>query len=120
MSKKGPLSTKSYVFALDIIKLYKGLIKDKKEFVLSKQLLRSDTSIGAQIREAEHAQSNPDFLHKINIALKEANECAYLIDLLYDSKYISELEHKKALSLCNELIRMLVATVKTLKSKRQS
>ena len=83
------VATKSYAFALRIIKLYKFLISEKKEFVLSKQVLRSGTSVGALIKEAEHAQSKKDFINKMNIALKEANETEYWLMLLKDSEYIS-------------------------------
>ena len=86
---KNIVANKSYAFALRIIKLYKYLLSDKKEFVLSKQILRSGTSIGANVKEAEHAQSKKDFTHKMNIALKEANETEYWLMLLKDSEYIS-------------------------------
>lgn len=106
---------KSYAFALRIIKLYKYLIKSQKEYVLSKQVLRSGTSIGALIKEAEHAQSKADFIHKMNIALKEANETEYWLMLLKDSDYIDE---KSFLSLDTdsaELIKLLASIVKTSK-----
>ena len=76
------LKDKSYIFAIEIVKLSQLLVKDKKEFVLSKQLLRSGTAVGALIREAEFAQSKPDFIHKMSISLKEANETIYWLDLL--------------------------------------
>lgn len=108
---------KSYTFALDIINLYKFLANEKREFVLSKQFLRSGTAIGALIKEAEHAQSRADFLHKMNIALKEANETEYWLMLLKDSFFIPEVKfvplHKK----CSELIKLLASTVKTLKNR---
>lgn len=84
--------SKSYAFALRVIKLYKYLVNDKKEYFLSKQLLRSGTSIGALIREGEHAQSRAYFLNKMNIALKEANETQYWVELLRDSDYLSTVE----------------------------
>jgi len=77
MKKENVVMNKSYAFALRVIKLYKYLIAEKKEYVLSKQLLRSGTSIGALLKEGEHAQSKADFLNKMNIALKEANETEY-------------------------------------------
>ena len=80
---------KAYTFALRIIKAYKYLSENKREFVLSKQLLRSGTAIGALCREAEHAQSKADFLNKMNVALKEANETEYWLMLLNDSEYIN-------------------------------
>ena len=79
---------KSYGFALRMIKAYKYLSVSQREFVLSKQMLRSGTAIGALIREAEYAQSKADFVHKLSIALKEANETAYWISLLKDSEYM--------------------------------
>lgn len=88
------LRTKSFDFALRIIKLFQYLSEDKKEYVLSKQLLRSGTSIGANIRESEHAQSRADFIHKLSISLKEANETDYWIELLFKSGYLEEKEYK--------------------------
>lgn len=84
------MAPKSYAFALKIIKLYKFLIGEKKEYVLLKNILRSGTAIGALIKEAEHAQSRADFIHKVNIALKEAKETAYWLMLLKDSEYIDD------------------------------
>ena len=95
--------------------MYKVLISEKKEFVLSKQLLRSGTSIGALIKEAEHAQSKPDFLNKMNIALKEANETSYWLMLLKDSEYILENEFETIKQECEELIRLLASIVKSTK-----
>lgn len=109
------VSTKSYAFALNIISLYKYLAFEKKEFVLSKQLLRSGTAIGALIREAEHAQSKRDFLNKMNIALKEANETEYWIDLLKDSGYISIEEYNNISQRIKELLKLLISIVKTTK-----
>ncbi|SDH90556.1 four helix bundle protein [Winogradskyella thalassocola] len=83
------LRNKSCDFALNIVELYKTLASDKREFILSKQLMRSGTSIGANIREAEFAQSSKDFIHKMSIALKEANETDYWLSILKDSNYIS-------------------------------
>ena len=106
---------KSYSFALEIIKLYKFLVNDQKEYVLSKQLLRSGTAIGALINEAEHAQSKADFIHKMNISLKEANETEYWIMLLKDSQYISEKQFEKIIEPSKELIRLLISIVKSSK-----
>lgn len=95
------------------MRLNQFLIKDYKEYVLSKQILRSGTAIGALIREAEYGQSKADFRHKMSIALKEASETEYWLNLLKDTDYINE---KMFLSLsndCIELIKLLVATVKT-------
>ena len=111
------VAPKSYRFALRCIELYKFLTVDKKEFILSKQLLRSGTAIGALIKEAEHAQSKADFLNKMNIALKEANETEYWLMLLKDSRYLSEKEFDSIHKDCDELIRLLVSIVKTTKEK---
>jgi four helix bundle protein len=112
---ESPLRNKSYAFALRIIKLYKYLVSENKEYVLSKQLLRSGTAIGALISEAKFGQSKPDFISKMNIALKEANETDYWLSLLKDSDYIDEKQYKSVQKDVNELISMLVSTVKTLK-----
>jgi four helix bundle protein len=88
--KKNIVKEKSFDFALRIVNLYKYLCKEHQEFVLSKQLLRSGTAIGALIREAEHAESKADFIHKMAIAQKEANESEYWIELLFKSNYLNE------------------------------
>jgi four helix bundle protein len=111
------LRDKSYSFAILIIKTYKSISLNKKEFTLSKQLLRSGTSIGANIREAEFAQSNKDFISKMSIALKESNETDYWLSLLKDTEYISEEEFNSLVLLNKELIKMLVSTINTMKSK---
>ena len=110
---KSILKEKSYEFALAIVKLTQMLQNDKKEFVLSKQLLRSGTSVGALIREAEYGQSKMDFIHKLSIALKESNETEYWLSLLGDSGYLGENEIQTFKNGCNEITAMLVASVKT-------
>jgi len=114
-NRENPLIKKSYDFALDIVLLYKFLAEKRKEFVLSKQLLRSGTSVGANIREAVDGQSKADFLSKMNISLKEARESLYWIDLLADSNYIDPEQKQKIYKKCEELIRILVSIVKTTK-----
>lgn len=109
------LKTKSYAFAIMIINSYKKLSKEKKEFVLSKQLLRSGTAVGALIAEANQAESKADFLHKMNIALKEANETAYWLSLLFDTNYFPVEEYKLLKNHCEEILKMLISTVKTTK-----
>ena len=89
MEKKNIVKEKSFLFAIEIVGLYK-VLAERKEFVLSRQMLRSGTSIGANIREAEQAQSKADFIHKLSISLKEANETEYWLDLLFETQYISE------------------------------
>jgi len=106
---------KSYAFALRIIKLYKYLVAEQKEYVLSKQILRSGTSVGALIKEAEHAQSKADFINKMNIALKEANETEYWLMLLRDSEYISTKSFDSIYPDSVELIKLLASIVKSSK-----
>ncbi len=106
-SKENVLKTKSYAFALRVIKLYKHLSESKKEFVLSKQVLRSGTSIGANVAEANQAQSKADFIHKLAIALKESFETDYWLNLLRDSEYISGKQANSLLEDCNELQKLL-------------
>jgi len=105
---------KSYDFALEIIKISRAIQKDN-EFVLSKQLLRSGTSIGALIREAEYAQSKSDFINKLSIALKEANETVYWIDLINDSDLYPKEKMLVLKECCQEIIRLLISSIKTLK-----
>jgi len=114
--KDSILKDKSYNFAIRIVKLSQYLRNEKREFVLSKQILRSGTSIGALIREAEFGQSRADFASKMSIALKEANETDYWISLLKDTGYIKLNESESMQSDCKELIAMLVSTVKKVKS----
>jgi four helix bundle protein len=111
--KENIVMDKAYAFALRIIKAYKFLSKEQREFVLSKQLLRSGTAIGALIKESEHAQSKADFINKMNIALKEANETEYWLMLLHDSDYIDEKTFTSIISDCTELIRLLISIVKS-------
>ncbi len=111
------LCEKSKTFALRVIKLNRYLCSEKKEFVLSNQLLRSGTSIGANIREGTRVQSDADFYQKLTIALKEADESAYWLELLYESEYISKVQFESVYKDCDELIKMLVAITKTQKRK---
>ena len=113
--KGNPLKDKSYQFAIRVVKLSQFLQKDKKEFVLSKQVLRSGTAVGALIREAEFGQSKADFTNKMSIVLKEANETEYWFSLLMDTEF-SEDQFMSLQSDCKELIAMLVSTVKTSKT----
>ena len=109
------LKSKSYNFSVRIVRLSQLLQNEKKEFVLSKQILRSGTSVGALIREAEFGQSRSDFSHKMNIALKEANETEYWLCLLKDTAYLEKNIFESMQSDCKELIAMLVSTVKKTK-----
>ncbi len=111
------MKEKSYKFALRIVKLYKFLADENKEYVLSKQCLRSGTSIGANITEGNQAQSTADFIHKLSISLKEAFETEYWLCLLRDAEFISEKQAQSLITDFNELQKMLTASIKTSKSK---
>jgi len=113
--RKNPLGEKSFAFALRAIETQKVLISKNKEFIMSRQMARSATAVGAMIRESEYASSRADFTHKLTIALKEANETEYWLDLLLATGYISLENHNDLQAKCKELIRMLVASIKTAK-----
>jgi four helix bundle protein len=115
---KGPIYEKSFAFALRIVKLYKYLCEEKREYVLSKQLLRSGTAVGALVREAEHAESRADFIHKMAIALKEANETQYWLQILHQSDYINLQGYESINPDSEEIIRLLVKIIKTAKSRK--
>ena len=110
---KSIIFEKSKSFAVRIVRLYKYLCLNKREYVLSKQILRSGTSIGANIAEARCAISKKDFLSKIYIALKETAETLYWLELLYDTDFLTEKEYLSLVSDCNELRKMLSSTTKT-------
>ena len=116
MEKRNDIKEKSFEFAKEIVYLYKNLA-DKKEFVLSRQLLKSGTSIGANIREAEHAQSKADFINKLSISLKEANETEYWLDLLYETNYLSDELFQNLKNKNIELLKLLISIINT--SKKQ-
>ena len=118
MMKENIITEKSKAFALRIIKLYKYLYDEKREFVLSKQLLRSGTSVGANTREAIRGQSKPDFYAKLNTALKEAEESAYWLELLHESGYIDANQFDSIFSNCDEIISLLVSITKTQKENK--
>lgn len=107
---------KALDFAIGIIELYKHLCIEKKEFVLSKQLLRSGTSIGANLKEAKYAQSKKDFINKNSIALKEASETEYWLELLYKTDYLTHKQYLEIINNCNEIVKILTATIKTTKN----
>ncbi|WP_338732771.1 four helix bundle protein [Mangrovimonas cancribranchiae] len=113
--KPNIIKEKSFNFAVEIVNLYKDLVNSKKEYVMSRQLLKSGTSIGANVREAEFAQSRADFINKMSIALKEANEANYWIELLYETKFLNDEEFQKFKSKSQEILRLLVSIVKTSK-----
>lgn len=115
--KENIIKDKSFKFAIRIVKLYQFLHSDKKEFVLSKQLLRSGTSVGAMVREAEQAESKADFIHKLAIAQKEINETIYWLELLKETDYISEKEFTSINTDAIELIKIITAILITCKGK---
>lgn len=109
------IEQKSKAFALRIIRLYKYLCDDKKEFVLSKQVLRSGTSIGANVKEGTRAQSKADFISKLSIALKEAEETEYWLELLHESQYIETEPFESIYAENKELLKLLTSIIKTTK-----
>lgn len=109
---------KSFAFAVRIVNLYKHLAEKRKEYVLSKQLLRSGTSIGANIAEAQRGQSKADFIAKMSIALKEANETHYWLKLLYKTDYLKKSQYESMNTDVNELISLLTAICKTANSNK--
>ncbi|WP_297271872.1 four helix bundle protein [uncultured Bacteroides sp.] len=115
----GVLRQKCKAFAIRIVKLYQYVSTEKKETVMSKQLLRAGTAIGALQREDEHAESKLDFIHKYAIAQKECNETMYWLELLYETSYLSETEYKSIYVDAKELMRLLTSSIKTAKSNSQ-
>ncbi len=111
------VAKRSYTFALEIISTYKILTLGKKEFILSKQLLRCGTSIGANVHEALSSESKKDFIHKLSIALKESKETTYWLNLLKDSDYISIGQYESLNNICMELVKILSSIILTMKQK---
>lgn len=107
---------KTKAFAIRIIRFYKYLVEEKHEYVLSKQILRSGTSIGANVRESYSAQSRADFVHKLNIALKEADESLYWLELLVETDYITESEFDSLSADLKEICALLASSIKTIKN----
>ncbi|MBO4658078.1 MAG: four helix bundle protein [Prevotella sp.] len=117
MKKDNKILNISKAFAIRIIRLYQYLQEEKKEFVLSRQILRSGTSIGANVRESVHAQSLDDFIYKLNISLKESFETEYWIELLYETEYINEQQFLSLISDNKEITATLTKIIKTSKTK---
>lgn len=115
MARQSIVGDKSLAFAKRIAKLYRFLVDKKKETIMSKQILRSGTSIGANIREGLFAQSRKDFISKMNIALKEAGETDYWLEILYSAEYLIEMEYKSLKNDNDELIKLLSSIIKTTK-----
>ncbi len=114
--KDNILKDKSFSLAVRIVNLYRYLSDNKKEFVLSKQVLRSGTSIGAMVHEAEYSESKADFVHKLAIAQKEANETLYWLELLQQTRYMSQIEYDSIHQDTIEIIKILIASIKTAKN----
>jgi four helix bundle protein len=114
--RKNVVKNKSFVFAVRVVKLYQFLCEQKKEFVLSKQLLRSGTSVGAMIREAEHAETKNDFNHKMGIAQKEINETIYWLELLKETDYLTTEQFESMNNDAVEIIKLITAILKSTKA----
>ena len=117
MVRRNAIVDKSKGFALIVIRLCRFLAEEKREYVLSKQLLRSGTSVGANVREAQRGQSIKDFVSKMQIAQKEADESAYWLELLHESEYLNETDFHEAYSQAEELLKMLASIIVTAKSR---
>jgi four helix bundle protein len=118
MKKENIIREKSFRFAVRTVNLYKTLINERKEFVFSKQMLRSGTSIGANVREALNAESDADFIHKFAIAQKECDETCYWFELLHETGYINELEYNSLINDSIELLKIIRSII--LSSKNNS
>lgn len=116
--KENVVLNKSFTFAVRIVNLCKFLVSEKKEFVLSKQILRSGTAIGALVREAQQAESNADFIHKLSIALKETNETDYWLLLLNETDYLENKKFQSIKSDIEELLKLLISIIKKSKEKK--
>lgn len=114
--KNNVIKNKSFDFAIRVVKLYQFLCADKKEFVLSKQLIRCGTSVGALVREAEHSESKADFIHKLSIAQKEINETIYWLELLNAADYLTLHQFESINNDAIEIIKLITAIIKTTKS----
>jgi four helix bundle protein len=111
-----PIKDKSFEFAITIVETYKFLVQEKKEYILSKQVLRSGTSIGAEVSEATYAQSKKDFIHKMSIAEKEASETVYWIKLLFQTDYFDAKQYDLLLYKSEELLKILTSILKSSKN----
>ncbi len=118
MNNKSVIGEKSFRFAVRIVKLYKYLCDSKKEFVLSKQPLRSGTSIGANVREAHNGESKADFIHKMGIAQKETDETVYWLEQLYETEYLSQNEFDSINGEASEILKILNSIILTSKQKQ--
>ena len=114
----GALQRKSFALAIRVVKLYQYLIEQKREFVMSKQMLRSGTSVGANVREAQNAESKADFIHKYGIAQKEADETIYWLELLHATEYLSEKELDSIKNDAEEVLKMIRSAILTTKQNK--
>jgi len=114
--KESILKSKSFALAVRIVRLYKYLCEQKTEYVLSKQVLRSGTSVGAMVREAEYSESKADFAHKMGVARKELNETLYWLELLLQTEYITQTEYDSLSANAIEIIKILTTSIKTAKN----
>ena len=118
--KDNVVRDKSKAFAIRVVKLYQYLCDERKEYVLSKQMLRSGTSVGANVKEAIRGQSKADFSAKMNIALKEISETEYWLELLYETDYLNETQFNSIFADCQELLKILYSIVKSSQSKQKN
>ncbi len=114
------LKDKSFLFAVQIVRIYQNLKESRKEYVISKQLLRSGTSVGAMIREAKNSESRADFQHKLGISQKECDETIYWLELLKGTDYITEIEYNRLCFDANELLKMIRSSILTSKANTKS
>jgi four helix bundle protein len=110
------VKNKSFEFAIQVVKIYQFLRDQKKEYTLSRQLLRSGTSVGAMIREAEYAETKNDFIHKMGLAQKEVNETLYWLELLYETEYLTQEQSNQLTAAATEIIKLITSIIKTTKS----
>lgn len=115
--RENVVKNKSLEFAIRVVRLNQVLSPEKKEFVMSKQVLRSGTSVGAMVREAEHAESKSDFIHKLAIAQKEINETLYWLELFFKTDYLNQKEYDSLVIDATELLKLLTSIIKTTKAK---
>lgn len=118
--KKGAILRQSFGFAVRVVNLYKYLVVERKEFVLSKQLLRSGTAVGALVREAQNAESKADFIHKLGIAQKECDESIYWLELLVETDFLKREEYESIKADSEALLKMIRSAIITTKNKNSS
>ena len=115
--KESIIKRKSFLFSARIFKLHNYLVNSKKEYAVSRQLLKSGTSVGANVREAEHAESDKDFIHKLSVAQKEANESLFWLELLQETEYLKDDQFNSIYQEAEEIKKIITAIILTMKSK---